>query len=518
MDVKVVKVDNNIEALIVIGLIVDDEFIKSVHRAIKPEYFNTSMAKTISSWCMEYFIESGRKHAPKQDILDIYTVKKHEIPKEERAIQKKQLDYVLNMYKHRGFSRKYIETRALEYLKSNAVKLYANELKIAADRGDTKKVLELQKTKIIEIFDMASPCSSSDEEKFGLSTFDKDTSCMFKFPGAIGEYLHPIQRGKTICMLGPAKRGKSFWLIEWAYQAMCSGLHVAFFSLEMDRTEVETRITQKITGMEYDPFNTKRKKKYLLPVIDCIKNQDDSCRRKECISKGTKVVDEYGNTLNFDPKNKHVVCTACQGKNDRFEPATWFEVIKKKTLTKKSLIKHMNNFRLGGGKGVCKVFAYPIGTVNIKECENVLEELELTKSWIPDVLIFDYIGILKEDPSLGDKRLRIGENWKEFSRMVKTRNCLGISVAQGNRASANKDNLTEEDIGEDYSIMQTVDALIAINEMGNLKDDKTRRDDYWQRQRINIVDRRYASSRPGVKCLTLNNFEIGQVCLDSALI
>jgi len=518
MDVKIVKVDNNIEALIVIGLIVDDKFIKSVHRAIRPEYFNTSMAKTISGWCMEYFKESNYKHAPKQDILDIYTAKKHQIPEEEQAIQKKQLDYILKMYKNRGFSRKYIETRALEYLKSNALKLYANELKTAVDRDDIKKILDLQKIKVIEIFESTATYFSSKNNNLGHGMFDEDNSCMFKFPGAIGDYLHPIQRGKVICMLGPAKRAKSFWLIEWAYQAMCSGLHVAFFSLEMDETEVETRLSKKITGMEYDQFNTKRKKEYLLPVIDCKKNQDDSCRRKECTSRGTKVVDNYGSTIEFTKTSKHIACNVCQGKHDRFEATSWFEVIKKRTLTKNSLRKHIKSFLFGGRKGECKMFAYPIATMNIRDCENALSELEITENWIPDVIIFDYIGILKEDPSLGEKRTRIGENWKEFSRMVKTRNCLGVSAAQGNRASANKNNLTEEDIGEDYSIMQTVDALIAINEVGSLEQDKSNKDSYWQRQRINIVDRRYASSRPGVKCLTLNNFEIGQVCLDSALI
>jgi len=518
VDIKIVKVDNNIEALIVIGLIVDDEFIKSIHRAIKPEYFNTSMAKTISGWCMEYFRESDYKHAPKQDILDIYTAKKHEIPKEERAIQKKQLDYVLNMYKHRGFSRKYIETRALAYLKTNALKIYGGELKTAIDRNDVDKIIQLQKEKIIEIFDSTSKFSSIYKDHFGHGMFQQDTSCMFKFPGAIGEYLHPIRRGKTICMLGPAKRAKSFWLIEWAYQAMCSGLHVAFFSLEMDENEVETRLSHKITGMEYDEFHKKRRKEYLLPVLDCKKNQDDSCRRKECTSKGTRVIDEHRRVFEFDKKYKHVVCTACQGKSDRFEATSWFEIIKKRTLTKNTLDKHIKNFLLGGGKGDCKIFSYPIGTVSIKECETTLSELEMTKSWIPDVIIFDYIGILKEDPALGDKRIRIGENWKEFSRMIKTRNCLGVSVAQGNRSSANKDHLTEEDIGEDYSIMQTVDALIGINEIGHTEKQKTGKDAYWQRQRIDIIDRRYASSRPGQMCMTLNNFEIGQICLDSALI
>lgn len=517
MRLKIKKINKSTEGFIICGLISNDDFIRKVYTVCNPMHFKNDSAKIIAKLCVDYYLESGdKKEAPKKDIHDLININKEDF-EDEASIVLSYLNHILKDYAKEKFNINYFVDKTFNYMQLQALEDLSEKLRIAVKRKDLIGARRLTTQNIKEIYKKTEETVSLRDKDFGHCIFNLKKERMDFFVGDLKRYMSPIERGKVIAMLGPGKRGKSSWLLEWAFQGLLSYHNVIFFSLEMEKEEVETRFIQRITGMEYDPgWDSKKKKEYIMPLLDCKHNQDGSCKRRECTSIGTCVVDGLGQTMEYDPKIKHTVCIACQG-TKRFKPTTWNTIVKKPILTKKYLDNHLKYFKSAINKADLKIVSFPIGTANISDLEAVLDDLEAYKNWVPDVIVVDYVGILKEDPKLGEKRHRIGENWRELSRMTKVRNCLTISAAQGNRISSRKDKITEEDIGEDYSIFQTVDALIAINEVVE-KSNEIENDAYWQRQRIDIIDRRYASKRPGIQCLTLNHFATNQICLDSAII
>jgi len=80
---------------------------------------------------------------------------------------------------------------------------------------------------------------------------DKDKSRPQKFDTLLdgGHY-----KGELTLVIGDSGAGKSFELMEMAYQAACSGKNVAYFSIEMNKWQVSTRLDSRISGIEFKKF------------------------------------------------------------------------------------------------------------------------------------------------------------------------------------------------------------------------------------------------------------------------
>ena len=68
-----------------------------------------------------------------------------------------------------------------------------------------------------------------------------DDQNMFMFPGALGQLVGPFQRDWLVAFMGPMKRGKTWWLMEVAVQALTHKYRVLFVSLEMNISAVVRR-------------------------------------------------------------------------------------------------------------------------------------------------------------------------------------------------------------------------------------------------------------------------------------
>ena len=67
-------VDARIERQIVTGLIVSDDFIRSVQSLYKPECLRADFARIVAEWCMEFY--THYKTAPKANIQEIFQEQK----------------------------------------------------------------------------------------------------------------------------------------------------------------------------------------------------------------------------------------------------------------------------------------------------------------------------------------------------------------------------------------------------------------------------------------------------------
>lgn len=506
---KVEKVENTVEELIITGMIVDKTFIQEIYKAALPEYFDTEINKIIIGWLREYFEQN--KNCPGEEIFDIFQMNQQFLDKNESAVIRMFLNKISQEYSGRVFNSIYVLPKAFEYLENNAYKYKQKIIGQELRRGNLQKVKNIFNSATKEIFNQVTTWKSLSDQEFLTSWWGEKQEAAMSFPGALGEYMPNIERGRLYALLGPPKRSKSFWLLEWAYNGIWEKLNTVFFSLEMNANEVDYRWKERISGKG---ILTKKSKVFTIPVLDCLHNQKDECSMDECTSPGTSV---YSNILrdSYEDHPEHKPCTYCRGIDDQFQPCTW--MIKKRInrLSLKEAIINQEELDAHVGKDRIRIITFPIGTATVENLENSLEELERHENFIPDLIVIDYADILKEDLRLGDKRHRVGDNWQKLSRMAKVRNAIVVTASQGNRNSAKKNRLDVDDVSEDFSKIMTIDGIFAINEINFDQPNKWQIDKNWQIQRIETIALRYGRFIPGLQCVTLNDLARSQVHLDS---
>jgi len=507
---RVETIDNSIEDLIITGMIIDTPFLQKISRAALPEYFETDVSKILVRWIREYFF-TNKNTAPQEELMDIFQLNEQDLDADESKTVRTFLKKINKEYEGREFNSEYVIPKALRYLEGNAyrykIKLIERELK----KGGVEKAKDIFNGTSKEIFDQVTTWKSLSDNELLNSWWGEIKYPAMRFSGALGQYMPNIERGRFYAMFGPAKRGKSFWLLEWAYQGAFDGLNTVVFSLEMNATELDQRWKEKITGKS---IMNKKVDTFNIPVLDCIHNQKNKCQIPECKSPGTCVF--TGNLRDsWVDHPEHKPCTHCKGLDDNlFVPSYWMiqEKIPRLSLkeakdTQRQLDEHIGENRV-------RIISFPITSATVADLEKALEELALHEKFIADLIVIDYADILKEDVKLGEKRHRVGDNWQQLSRMAKTRNAIVVTASQGNRGSAKKNRLDVDDVAEDFSKIMTIDGIFAINEVNFDQADKWQIDHNWQVQRIETIALRYGKFIPGLQCVTFNDLARGQIYMD----
>lgn len=510
---KVEKIDNGIEELILTGMIVDDDFLYRFNAMTKPEFFDSTMISIIAEWVLDYGQHNEWK-APKEHIQTLYKMNKSDFDEDEAKSVRIFLKRLVEKYKDRPFNALYVEKRAIPYMKKQAYKFYNDQVYKLLERDRIDEAVELFHDIPRKVVESVKNWVDISDPSLVNIWWDNMTNSMVKFPNDLGKYLPTIRPGKFYTLLAPAKRGKSFHLLYWAYIAAMDGLNVVMFSLEMETGEVHERLSKMISGMAP---GEDEEKEYWLPVADCVYNQTGECERKECKSPKTVVAEYTSNGLKvypFEDNKDHIPCSECKG-SERFKATSWFEKFTQETLSKRKTKQMNKKFKDHIDGDQLKIISYPIGTVSPADIEQDLNSLE-REGFHADLVVIDYAQIMKMDRTINDKRNQINNVYQECSRIAKSRGCTVVSASQGNRGSARKNKLDVEDVAEDWGIAMIIDAIIAINEE-NFDKASTQTDKYWQRQRLETLALRYGKFLPGKQCLVLNDFERAQINIDSCI-
>ena len=508
--IKVETIDNTIEDLIITGMIVDTKYLQEIIRAAKPEYFETDVNRVLVQWIREYYKKNSI--SPGEEIQDIFRLNQGDLDKDESQTVRIFLKRITQEYSGREFNTEYVLPKSFKHLELNA---YHHKLKLVKrelQRENLEEAKGIFNNAAKEIFKQVTSWKSLSDVGLLNSWWGEKQMPAMSFPGELGKYMPPIERGRLYAMLGPAKRSKSFWLLEWAYNGAFDGLNVVFFSLEMGEHEVDTRWKERISGKS---IMNRAKKTFNYPVKDCLNNQKGDCQIADCTSLGTSVFDGKLRE-SFADHPEHTPCTYCEGIDDElFKPTHWMASKEDTRLTLAEAVDYQKRLDEHIGENRVRIFSYPIGSASVKDIEQSLSDLELHEGFIPDLIVVDYADILKEDLRLGEKRHRVGDNWQALSRMAKTRNAVVVTASQGNRSSAKKNRLDVDDVAEDFSKVMTIDGIFAINEVNFDQSDKWQIDKNWQIQRIETIALRYGRFIPGLQCVTFNDLDRSQICLDS---
>jgi len=266
-------------------------------------------------------------------------------------------------------------------------------------------------------------------------------------------------RGATYLLLGSAGRGKTWGLVHTGVQALKQRKRVVHISLEMSEEETAQRYYQCLFG---------------------VANKDEPQEYT------TLVKDDDGNLEGFD--------------EEKISPEWALD----SKVARTELDMRLHHYGRRFDNLIIKRF--PPRSVSIADIEGYLDNLEITEGFIPDMIILDYIGIIKTDER--NHRISLGRQFEEFRSLGIRKNAAAVSAHQVSRVGAHSQLVSQTHVAEDWSMIATSDVIITYS--------STEAEAEHGLGRLYVSKCRHARDKWGV--LLVQHYATGQFIVDSAFL
>jgi hypothetical protein len=266
-------------------------------------------------------------------------------------------------------------------------------------------------------------------------------------------------RGELFMLMAPAKKGKSWHLVEMGKQAVMHGKHVLHISLENSQKVTSQRYVQAFFAMTRTKMRNTQ-----LPVFT--RDERGHCLSVDMIDLAE--TQKLPAILNKD--SKQIVARKLRGLRNRA----------------RLLIKQ-----------------FPTGSLTTAGLNAYLDYLARNENFKPDLLIIDYVNLMALDRK--NIRTEVGRATIELRGIGVARNIAVATVTQGNRESANSKTVSKTQVAEDWSMIGTVDTFLTYSQ--------TPAERKINMARIFVDAAR--NQRDGFIVLIAQSYESGQFCIDS---
>jgi len=222
--------------------------------------------------------------------------------------------------------------------------------------------------------------------------------------GAIGALVGPLKRQWLVSVSGSTKSGKSYFLLDMAIDAAI--LHkrkVMIICPEMSEDDmVEERINAWITESAVDKQLSGVN---YVPEIDCINNQTGQCQVLK------------------NPLNKKPILSAVFQRRIRI-----------KRYSEERLLRNLKGISTRTVQNL-KIKYFPKYSATIEECFTAIRSYCNKHKWKADIIIFDYIDILKQSSQNTEMSWQdIDHMWKQASGFAQEMDALVITADQTTKA------------------------------------------------------------------------------------
>lgn len=488
------------EKRIVLGMIVSTEFLDQIKLILRHEYFTNSYLATLALWCDSFYDEYEK--APYIHIKDIYNSEMHHLPDTDSELIGKLLEDLDSQYDEGEINLKYWVDEAKLYFRTRELEITVNNISVLKEQGDLeaaeaemedfrKVTLDIDSTVLI------NPGNLEEQERIYRKR-DEEEKNFFKLPGDLGRYLGNQKRGDVVGYYGPAKKGKTFTLVNQYMHGILNKRKTLFYSIEMTDTEVLPR-----TNKAFFPMVDGEEGYYNFPSFDCAHNQTGDCSDR--LSETTLIEDGI---LVQDPS--HVTCTKCMRHPD-FNERKRFEM----TVYHDSIFRSQDDiFQMRVNYAKAQKMWDRYGRLSVHDkysltYDKMMRDIDVLwkkDKWTPDILILDYIDILGIDSKFDDYRLE-DEKWKLLAKIAGQTNALVITATQANKAGHTTDVLTAEHQGGFYGKNRHVNLMVGLNQSSDDKEKGV--------MNFGITEARSVEYIPGQMCAVLQDFKTGQAYLDS---
>jgi hypothetical protein len=418
---KVTKRDGSEERKILIGMIVDTHVLGRIASKWEHNLFKSVWGNLIATWCIDFYNEY--ETAPKQEIESLFEswVSKSAQDEETVELVDKFLSGLSEEYEARAESSNsnYIIDLASNYF--NKVKLSSlsesikgdlvnDDIDTALDRVNSYGQVEMGTGAGIDVL--------TDQEAI-KEAFEEQQEAIVKYPGDLGKFFKgALQRDAFIAFMGAEKRGKTWWLIDVAWRAMCQRRKVAFFEVgDMSQNQIMRRFITRATRRPLKPrsydYPTHIEREPGVPIA-LIEHEN---RRQE---------KEIGWQSAFK---------ACQ------------KIIKSKIKSEESMLR---------------LSCHPNSSLTVSGMKSILASWE-RDGWTPDVIVIDYADILAAPHGYKETRDQINANWKQLRALSQSHHCLLVTATQADASSYNTNTIGRSNFSEDKRKFAHVTGMVGLN-------------------------------------------------------
>ena len=460
---EVKKLEKSIEERQAItGMIVDSNFLKQIRPIVKLDYFKTPFTRTVADWCINYFDQY--EEAPGETIEDIFKAKDRAGDIEEKLVNiiEQFLESISNEYSHSdNRPTEYLLRNTELYFKLRSVEILKEDIVYHLTNKDVDSLHSLLSTYNLPERHNGGWINPFNDQEAIKEAFTHSVEPLFTLPGKLGELFGGIlTRDALIGIMGPEKRGKTWWLMYLAKRAAMARLNIAFFAVgDMTQPQMTIRFHVMHAGKS-------NKKRYCgaikVPVLDCLYNQNDECDMFERPAVG-KVSGEFEDNLDHKPCS---YCAKDKKLNKKFKGAIWWKIREAvEPLDWREAIKSGEEFVTKAMQNKqLRLSCHPNTSINIKGIEGILDNWEVVDGFIPDVVLIDYADILAPETGRRDFRHQQNETWKAMRALSQTKNCLVITATQADAASYKKNVIDETNFSEDKRKYSHVTGVITLNQ------------------------------------------------------
>jgi hypothetical protein len=500
LSLKRKRIDTNLEKNVLIGMLVSADFLRDIYPIIDYKYFQNEGSRKIASWCVKHY--EHYEAAPIEHISDIFDVESAKMKEEDAEMVRVLLEEVLEKYENTTVNVAYLVDEATKYFKQREQEITAREFKALVDLGDLEAA-EARLEKYRKIQKIAShwvnPLSEEAVDKF----FTDETDTLFKFPGQLGEFMGEFERGWLIGLSGRFKGGKTWLAQEFGVIGVLNRLRVVMVNLEMPEKKLKGRLYKRITAMEGD-----NEQSYIYPTFDCLRNQQGHCHLAKRVNS-IALYEAGESPPDFSPDNPYRPCVACRfDGSENYIPAVWYELILRPPFDVHTVQKALKVYRRNYGH-LMRLKCYPRYSANLSDIKRDLDILEQTEGFIPDIVIVDYVDILKPEDEQKAGVEKEDRSWIALAQLAAERRCLVVTPTQITKEGQSSDSIRVEHMARWVGKLGHVDAMYGVNQSTA---EKAR-----GLLRINTLAHRYKDFDETEMVTLIQQISLGQVHLDSQI-
>jgi len=264
-------------------------------------------------------------------------------------------------------------------------------------------------------------------------------------------------RGELLLFIAPMKRGKSWFIIHVGKTNLIQRKKILHISLEMSEEQVAQRYLQGFFAVTTRP---------------------------QSLIKQTFEKDEMGRFLSL------------QAEEIPDRPSLRDPGIENWLRSKAKSLRMAPNLLIKN---------FPTGSLTIPELEGFLDLLEDSKKFIPDIILMDYIDLMKIDSA--SYRHDLGALYKNIRGIAGKRNLAVVTVSQANKEGMESKVIRDTHVAEDVSKIATADIVLTYSQ--------TESEKKLGLARLFVSNCR--SEEDGFTIIISQNYALGQFCNSSVL-
>lgn len=471
LEVKDMSVGVVLEKDIISNIILNDEYLKRFSQI--PNWqglLDLTWADTVIKACLAF----GKRYkaSPKKQYILDYLDRNQKMFRFKDEVLPAIIEFIDGLEEGKVINPEFEIENTVEYLKRKALQkthmrlgeaIEAENYDLAESALATGKPSTESGMEELDVLDM--------DDQLQIATSINEEP-LIHMGGAFGDLVTPhIKTGKFVAFLSKAKGGKTWCVYSLAAAAYNSGTDTLIFACgDMDANDNAVRMGHIMScgDTASDPEHTGI---YGYPVIDCLLNQDGSCKISSNTVPLPTPVEKMMHDFN-DPEELLAAMPPGYSACDKCKhcklcvPTVTYEPHDVKYKGWVGLNRHKALSKRRNGSVQFRIKICPNKTLTTQEIERQLIAYKELHNWQPKLVVIDYADIMgkEEGDTFGEFRHSENERWGNLRRLSNKYPICILTVTQSNRGGYTVDSLGADNVNEDRRKLDHTTAFFSINQ------------------------------------------------------